>query len=705
MDRAKRLVTGFFDRCVIITGLIMLIVMHLSVSAANNACQVVCGGDGLRIGLVDDGAVEFLGIGKNVKLNTSKGTRNSGFSAVTYPHKTTYKFHGNLFEKDEKLYFQAISKPADLLLNAEYDSDDGCIHITGTVKDLSNTDRGIDLVYSLPIAAAGCFWHGDIKTKVRIKNGSRYGTYTKKFPLRERGYEIDVLANDKKSDFHSIYPLNCITDESKDYGLAMATAANKPCVYSIEYDSEKEVFEILFRFGFSQSAKNKSIPFSFHIYTVSPQWAFRDALSKYYKIHKTSFESRLPGDGIILEQSLKEEKENNPNWSADYFSYCRTFEGRLKYEDDRHAAGIRSFLYVLPGQQSLIELPKAPADYNEAMQLYNEFEEPDKKMPVRYSNRKPRIKLGALKTSDDIFNLLIWHTFWNGNCVAFPINPDPDLFFDKHEGGKTYTQDLFDHCRQILRDNPTVAGIYTDSYHYWGNYYNYRKEHFEYTDIPLTHDANGNVCIFNTFSHYEWNKALKSLADEFDDYTAGNGMRPYQMFNAFVCDVLHVEDDAWDNFAWARAIAYHKPFHISLEKDKSRSVVESFLKHCALYGHLPSRMDPESRYSYSPTYDDLMKKYIPAIQRLSFLGWEPVTHAVSSNSDVKIERFGPRDGIVEFAVYNESDKAVSATISFDTTLAANDKKAMLLMNRHEIDWNRNLKIDLKSRQFEIIELK
>lgn len=83
----------------------------------------------------------------------------------------------------------------------------------------------------------------------------------------------------------------------------------------------------------------------------------------------------------------------------------------------------------------------------------------------------------------------------------------------------------------------------------------------------------------------------------------------------------------------------------------------------ALYGVYPSvgRYCDRTYRDFSEVY----KTYMPILRRLGAAGWEPVTHAGSGDKKIAIERFGPRNGEVLFALYNEGPEPREANLSVD----------------------------------------
>ena len=68
---------------------------------------------------------------------------------------------------------------------------------------------------------------------------------------------------------------------------------------------------------------------------------------------------------------------------------------------------------------------------------------------------------------------------------------NPRLFFDNSK--KTIAKyALEDYMPKILKIAPEIDGFYIDSMGLWGDFTNYRQDHFAYARYPLAVDENGN---------------------------------------------------------------------------------------------------------------------------------------------------------------------------------------------------------------------
>jgi hypothetical protein len=651
----------------------------------------------LELKLDNRGKVSSLAVlGK--QYQNLENIANSGFYVVEYPTEDRYEVTGGVKRRGNTISQRAEVDGGELRISAEYNSQyDGYLTVSGEVEDLSGRDRGIDLIYQLPVEAAGWYWWEDITSRVRIESGEEYGT--------------------------DIYPIGCVSSEEEEGGIGMGVAADYPCIYSIEYNPEQSVLLIRFKFGLTQDAKPKlkgRAPFKFLIFPVDPQWGFRDGLATYYRVYSDIFKRKAMKDGLILVEgeTLAHERESNPKWNPDYFCYSVT-GGRadlwIGEEPEREALGIDSYVYSLPGQLELKYLEKLPDNDLEAMEAYNDYE---KKTPKKFRqinqfrydlDIKPLIESASLRDKDGKYIIRIRNKRWGGNMVTFPLNPDPDVLVN--EGNKNFTSILFSKLKALLKVYPTYDGIFFDSFANWGQYLNYRREHFEYADLPLTHDKDGNIYIHNTLSHWECLKAMKEEMNSLGAMVMGNGIRPYQLFNAFYLDVLCVETGNFDVFPWNRIMAYQKPFHVLGSRESMEEPLEPYLKNSTLYALLPSRLGPvtisnniRSNLTYTEDDVNLIDRYIPVILKESSLGWEPIPYALSSDAEIQVERFGPREGRIMFAIYNRSDKPKSISLDINTSALniAGIDRVESMIKKQRIEPKNPLKLTLGPRELEVI---
>jgi hypothetical protein len=128
------------------------------------------------------------------------------------------------------------------------------------------------------------------------------------------------------------------------------------------------------------------------------------------------------------------------------------------------------------------------------------------------------------------------------------------------------------------------------------------------------------------------------------------------------------------NLSYARTLACERPYCTLMNTNFDNltyDLVERYFQVSLFYGIYPSMF---SHNAATETYWDtpalytrdrpLFIRYIPLIRRLNKGGWKPVTHAVTTNPDVYIERFGEWP-FLYFTLRNTLDVPASVDVAID----------------------------------------
>ncbi|MCK5805296.1 MAG: carbohydrate binding domain-containing protein [Lentisphaeria bacterium] len=473
------------------------------------------------------------------------------------------------------------------------------------------------------------------------------------------------FAERSTASYTETYPLACVTDGKGTIGLGMAIPPDSPCGFRFEYDWEERMLVLTLKFGLSALPRRAELqsqaPFRFVIFAVDGRWGFRDAVQRYYSLFPKQFERVTKLDGLWLLGRLG--KIPNPH----HYAYAEHGEGNAELDS---FWGIYTCPYVLVGQR---EFSTSAGSYEEAMSKYAQL---DPALRSFYGpGLKEIIENCHLQRADGKRSLLLRRRggSLNGPAVAtFPMNPDPSLY--EGTDRKTAGKETLAHVASILERASGVDGIYVDSLSSWGAYKNARREHFEFADIPLTHDKQGNVVMDNALAHIEFLRALRKQMPSRDKVIFGNGIRRGRAWAAFCCDVLGVEASrsvhrGASHYAFFRTVARHKPFLLLYyynypKMDLPREGVSEYIQSAVAFG-----ISPETRpFGKERERDlDLYNTFIPILRLLGQAGWEPLTHAISTDATVWLERFGTGAKGLFFTLYNPTDapKTVGITIDHD----------------------------------------
>ncbi len=520
------------------------------------------------------------------------------------------------------------------------------------------------------------------------------------------------LGDAEKSAFRSrnaglyteTYPLACVTDGDGNGGMGIAIPPDSPCIYRIEYAPATGTLNLTFRFGLSPLPRNPALksraPFRFVLFPVDGKWGFRDAVRRYYELFPQTFRRVAKLDGLWLLGDLG--KIPNPH----HYAYGEHGEGNAELDA---LWGIYTCPYVLVGQR---EFTTDATDYETAMAAFAALD------PSLRSFYGPALKeiienCFTQKTDGERFLLLRRRGgSLKGPAVAtFPMNPDPNLYAETDR--RTVAGETLEHIEGIFSRNPGVDGIYVDSLSSWGAYKNARREHFEFADLPLTHDGQGRVVMDNALAHVEFLRALRKRLPSPDKVIFGNGIRKGRAWAGFSCDVLGVEAsrsvhrDA-SHYAFFRTIARHKPFLLLYyynypQMDLPREAVSEYIQSAVAFG-----IAPETRpFGKERERDlDLYDTFIPVLRSLGQAGWEPVTHAAVDDAEVWLERFGTGPKGLFFTLYNPTKQAKRVAVDLDLQALARkpDPPVTERVTGHRLSARQLAALELPAKSLRVLQV-
>ena len=300
----------------------------------------------------------------------------------------------------------------------------------------------------------------------------------------------------------------------------------------------------------------------------------------------------------------------------------------------------------------------------------------------------------------------------NGPAVAtFPMNPDPSLY--EGTDRKTVARHTLTRIADLLAAFPKVDGIYVDSLSSWGGFQNARREHFEFVDLPLTHDKQGRVVIDNAIAHLEFLRALRAQMPSRGKIIFGNGIRKRRAWAGFLCDVCGVEANRSvhrepSHYAFFRTIAYHKPFLLLYYYDYPkmnlpRHGVSEYVQSAVAFG-----IAPETRpFAKERERDlDLYNTFIPILRKIGQAGWEPVTRATASDETFWLERFGTGSKGLFFTVYNPTmeAKSVEVAMDFDALGYGESLPISEIVTGTQMRAARSVRIDVPAKSLRVLQV-
>ena len=603
------------------------------------------------------------------------------------------RLEGKVAPGDNAARLQGSFPGLDVRLDASFASQGQAVVADGEIEDTTGKDRAISLYFILPVDAAGWLWHDDV-------NNSR--------PILAEGlYSNDSGCRAGANGFHSAYPLACLSGESS---VAVGVNPTQPRIFRLGYEAATKLFFCVFDLGLSPEVRKSPsrAGFSLCVYPTDSAWGFRSAVEGYYAIYPDTFKKRIPKDGGWAcwstlegipdldktgmlyhwgpsESGIKHDDEVGAysliyNDSVRFFADIGAFEKRPTREQANER--FHGFLDADDPLAFVLDAPEKATGRNRWLGLKSRLGDDGLAERARVCQRAVR-NSHALATDGSpipgyIINRKDWgpENWWTGRLLC---NPDPDI----PDG---YGQFLLNEFigltwRSVEAAGAHPDGIGLDNYFVNANDLNYRREHFQYADIPLTFDRTGKIAICSDFMFLEWVGWLKDWLVERDCYLIPNGVRSGWPFFAQYMDIFGLEWGYQKEQAqfYHRTLARHRPV-VTLPLKPEHYTEEWVKMHIGAgmmpggYGGSKSLTDPQSDYR------KILEKYMPVLQAMNHEGWEPVTHATFRVGQasrlsvgqaalpvlVGIERFGDaKAGVVYYAVRNRTDEPAEGTIHLD----------------------------------------
>jgi len=653
-------------KAVAIVGLVM--VMAVMVRA-----QTLSTKDGLQISLASDGSLQEVQISR-------KRFRGVGGFFVAEPQDVPENLRwtslkGKAERKGNTVVVQAAG--LGLELTATFAERPDAILCEGAIRNLTNSDRAVVLAFTLPLDATNWLWWDNLRALRRIdaKSSTRYAA-TIRYGTRGE---------------HSPYPFCALNTD--DAGIAMGIPLDLPVVHRFVYDAAQKQLRLEWDFGLSPESGTReagrrtrerrpnTAVFKFAIYALDePKWGMRAAADKFYRLFPESFRVRVKRFGIWMPFT-------DIAKIADFEDFGFAYHEGAQNPDFNRKQGIYNFRYEEPWSAWFYLPPDAPTD----MTLEQLFAYPNKR--EQHPNLAEIVKSCGVQDEQGRFSMRVEKTdpvHWAGGQTLynFLVNADPDIERDGGRGTRdeeTKAKAMDKTLREVLA-NEGLDGVYFDGFGEWVMpNENYRRDHWRVADFPLTFSwRTKQPTQLAAFGIYEYLAHAAEQLHAAGKLVMANGFGYGFPFHAHWVDVGGNEiqwtrqRDDFAFFDYRRVLAYRKPFlplnNEFFDRVFTAEVAEDYFRWALFYGFPPSCFAPGAgaygNYWNTPEFHNrdrhLFRRYVPLIIRLCEAGWEPITHALSDNEKVLVERFGRwSEGNLHFTVYNASDQFQNATIAID----------------------------------------
>ncbi|MGD9495829.1 MAG: hypothetical protein AB7Y46_05935 [Armatimonadota bacterium] len=580
---------------------------------------------------------------------------------------------GTLGAVDGAIHQQATLDDLSLSVDATWRSIGECIEVAGIVADLRGEDRAVTLYLALPLAEAPWRWWDDA-ARSRIEAA----------PFEELA-NFEAGAQFGLGGRHSRYPLGCV-DAPGLGGLTLAIRMDEPVMHRIAFSPSLRTLFVALDFGLVPitNVHGRSLaeaPFRVLIARHDPAWGMRSALARYRALFPEFFERRTQqAGGWYVWGDMQEMPEALE--AGFRFHWGPRGVDAVRWADEH---GVTSLLYIEPEfyQQTHGDLDRAPsaeealaritrlaAGDPEEIAAFTQLGYARSYVPQKWVDEHSlaaAVQAVARAGEQSLQHngagrpiLSVGQYSWMSESrwgVIFPCNLDPDI----PEGKGWFCRNLFiEPGLQAGADaGAHYDGIALDSFGGYGQTAraDYRREHFQYADIPPCFGANDRrPCIVSSFASIEW---LRELAA--DMHARGlvlmancswGGTPAWLAFAGPYLDIFGAEAATFADPDFIRFVAGDRPCSTLPYDPRPEWETARHLLHGIWSGH--------------GNDTQMLARLDPILRRLDAAGWQPITGVRAKPASVHVERFGePGEGTLYFVAHNPAPEGVQARLVTD----------------------------------------
>jgi len=653
----------------------------LTASALLLYLSAPCVGDPVLLPAADDSALVLASDTGRVEAVEIAGERleaTGGFRLEDAVTGETAEPAGVMTGTEEGADWVGEAADLGLRVEARFRPLEEALEVGASLRDTTGEDRAVRLSFALGVDAVGWRWWDDMRRSQAIVDGNAYGGGRQ----------------------HSDYPLCCIEDGRR--ALSMAIPLDPFVTHRLQYDAAARELRLTFDLGLSPAAEKfpSRAEVRFFIFFPDPEWGFRSAAERYYRMHPEPFTTHASTRGLWMTfHDLAEIP------LAEDFHFG--FHENGKNPAINRRLGVATLHYVMPGQIDVLLPFDAPRKQSfDEVEAWVRENAPREEVRDRWLERVQIMRECALERDD---GELSYHTFyanWARGRLVYDcfVNSDPDLPVEhQHAAYMERALDAVD--AQLEADGLDLDGVYLDNF--GGGQPNFRREHFASVDHPLTFRGDPpRPCTLAGIGEHEYAQHLGDKHRPERHIVFANGWRRPQIFHSAVLDAGGTETywatrqsrlgPQWD---WCRVLMQGKVHCPLLKFDKDEinalfSHLEDYLAEATFYGFYPSIytsggwkhqsfwLDP----GMYERYREQFRLYVPVVDLLQEAGWQPVTRARLSDERLGIERYGaPADGVFYLTLYNPLDQA--QTVAIESNLRCESEDAVAVDLLHPDVWH------------------
>lgn len=652
--------------------------LSLALAVVLAACQATGQSSQSHLVIGGDGSVERLTLGgADVPLRAAMpfSIREAGddtFAAFTYEGSDG---SAHVYRAGDRYRLVVRATPVGTAMRLD-----------GQIEAVDGRPGAFTLRFALPVdmASGAWTWEGELDDARSLSDGALHRNVV---PARTASGEAGSVnstlfgaAGDGDVGYRvgmgemSFYPFAAIDGDANGeaLGVSIGVDMDLPVVFRLQAQQDEG---LIFEYDTAVSPATAKFPnrsfFRIYLFPHDPAWGLRSAAEQYYALFPERFVKRVEREGIWMPFVDVTSVEGYEDFG---FAFLETGSTSRATAEREQAAGVYTFPYTEPwdtqqgrhrkGLTYASELARGMADS----------------------------VLAALSTRDSRDQWMIrymWAPWFDEEyAVSYTLNPDPEL------ARKKGVQHDFERVVLPAVENGH-SGIYFDSWEFkWMYDLNYRTEHFETADYPLTFSASldePRPAIWNYASEYEFGRFVADTLHAQGLLTMGNGFEwiPFTagIMDLFGSEIDYTQPDTTRISKWhfRRTIAGTKPIVLLLNTglysppfvEAPHPGYDQYFQEALFYGFHPSFFSENASddpYWRSPYHYNIgrpfFKKYIPVIREVASAGWQPVTLARVRPANLGLERFGTGDGPVYLTLRNFSN---AGPTDFEITL---DLKAL-----------------------------
>lgn len=639
--------------------------------------------DGLKLDITSEGGISRISL-NNTPVGNGTGQASGIMLRDAKTNLPPVMPKGTITNVSDGIRQQATVTSLALTMDATYKNMGDKILVSGKVTSTNSEDRSVTVYIALPIVEnTNWEFHKSLIHKTQ--------------PF------ADVAGVPQLEDICTEYPVGVLSNNEINCGLALMIDQSKPIPYRLVVNPKQKLLYAAFDLALLNQDRfngtsQKTADFHIEIVQTDPDWGFRSGLEKLYTIHADLYTDNIGfGGGWELYTRGQFNYTNEQNIAGGYrFDWSGADNDKNTWEQNVRN-NFLNLLYTEPeymqfsmGDYTAPTISETAERFNKL--IGNDASEWETFMNLGYSKwycgtihakstpLRPFTDKILASAAVSVVHDREGNPVWNlGNRdwiqdlkhgAMMPCNISPNIPNGRGTVMREIGMDaLYD---EYLANGWTAPnGFALDEFMMSPD--DYRSENFKYMETPVSFDpVTKQPMVIRGFSSIEWIKKLH------DDYAAQSrtlhlmaNCKGDMTFVAPYLDIFGIENTYALNPDYYRVIA-----------GKKRSITN--------VSYTPP---PKKNIEYNMLWNiyvgrnvtyDILAPIVKIEDKLYTSGWEPVTGAIATPSNIRVERYGSmQSDTVYLVVHNMSTSSQNVDIAFDPDLIGKRTNAKLVYNGDE----------------------